>query len=217
MSPRPLKSKLLAWLPSPMVLVKQLASTNALYLTFDDGPDPDHTPRVLDLLREHGARATFFLIGQQAKQHPDLVRRIVAEGHALGSHSWCHRRFGSRSLVRQLAEIRRTQRLLQGFDGRQRHDFRPPNGQLPLSLLLALIRARVRVAYWSYDSMDYRRMGADWMLALFERTPLRAGDVLLLHDDADEVRQMLAAALPRWSAQGWRFEALPQDAREDGT
>ena len=210
MNPRPLKSKLLAWLPSAAVLVRQSDSTNTLYLTFDDGPDPEHTPGVLDLLREHDALATFFVIGQQAKQHPELVRRIVAEGHALGSHSWCHQGFGSRSLMRQLGEIRRTDRLLQDFDGRQGHDFRPPSGQLPLSLLLALVRMRTRVAYWSYDSMDYRRLGANWMLALFDRAPLRSGDVLLLHDDADDVRQMLAVALPRWKAQGWRFEALPR-------
>ena len=102
-----------------------------LHLTFDDGPHPAHTAELLDLLAEHGATATFFVIGEQAERHPDMMRRIVQGGHMLGNHSWSHPRFETLGLDAQREEIARTDKLLSDHDGRMRHDFRPPRGVLP--------------------------------------------------------------------------------------
>lgn len=74
-----------------MILRRIDSRPSSVFLTFDDGPDPVSTPRVLDVLRAHDAQATFFVIGERAAAHPELVRRILAEGHALGNHSWDHR------------------------------------------------------------------------------------------------------------------------------
>lgn len=71
-------------------LCRNRAAGHVVALTFDDGPDPEQTPRVLDTLREHGVRATFFLIGSKAELHPEIVRRMAAEGHAIGIHTWSH-------------------------------------------------------------------------------------------------------------------------------
>ena len=86
MNPRPRKLKLLRWLPRSLVLTTGPAAGKALYLTFDDGPNPGHTEAVLDLLAQHDARATFFVLGEQAERHPDSCADR-AEGHALGNHS----------------------------------------------------------------------------------------------------------------------------------
>ena len=86
MNPRPRRLKVLRWMPNAWLTTAGPADGRAIYLTFDDGPHPEHTAPLLDLLAEHDARASFFLIGQQIERHPELARRIAAEGHTLGNH-----------------------------------------------------------------------------------------------------------------------------------
>lgn len=180
-----------------------------LFLTFDDGPDPVHTPLVLDLLKRHGATASFFLVGQQVAQHPDVVRRIVAEGHAIGNHSWSHPLMTQLPLADQVGEIQRTDEALAAFDGQARHLFRPPCGALPPSLLLHFARERRTLAYWSYDSHDYERLPAPALLAKIRSRPPRAGDVVLMHDDNMDTVDALAELLPEWARAGLTVEAMP--------
>ena len=108
-----------------------------VYLSFDDGPHPEHTPRLLELLRKHGAKATFFLIGDQAEKHPDIVRRIVEEGHTIGNHSMTHPRLSRLSAREQLADIARADAVLERFNGRKRQMFRPPNGRATLATIVS--------------------------------------------------------------------------------
>ena len=206
-NPRPRKAKWLARFPSSAVLVR--LRSESIYLTFDDGPDPVHTPPLLDLLRKHGVTATFFVVGKNAERHPEIVQRMVNEGHCLGNHSWNHEAFDTLPVADQLDEIARTDALLERFDGKKRHDFRPPCGKLPPSLLFALLRKRIRIAYWSYDSLDYMKLGADRLCALFSRQPLVGGDVVLMHDDEDDAAAALVNAIPAWQAKGMTFSALP--------
>jgi len=102
MTPRPKKLKLLRWLPNSLVTTSGPRAQRGLYLSFDDGPHPEHTPRLLDLLAEHGAKATFFLIGNQIEANAALVRLIAFKGHTLGNHSMHHPHFEKLSLVEQL-------------------------------------------------------------------------------------------------------------------
>lgn len=211
MNPRPRKLTLLRWLPRRLMLTHGPAAGNALYLTFDDGPHAGHTDRVLDLLRAHSARASFFLLGQQVEREPELVRRIVAEGHLLGNHSYDHPSFPRLALSDQLAQIERADRLLAAFDGRREHRFRPPSGRFPLSLLLHFARARRNIAYWSYDSLDYQRQPVERMVAVLRAHPPRGGDVILMHDDSALTTDALAILLPEWRAAGFDLRALPPE------
>ena len=112
MNPRPRKLQVLRWLPDRWVLTRGDRARRVLHLSFDDGPHPEHTPRLLDLLAAHDARATFFLIGREAERHPDVVRRILDAGHALGNHSWSHPHFDRLDPAAQREEIDRPGRLL---------------------------------------------------------------------------------------------------------
>lgn len=212
MNPRPRKLKLLRWLPNRWVMTRGRHASRALHLTFDDGPHPEHTGALLDVLAEHGARATFFVIGRNAERHPALMRRIVAEGHALGNHSWSHPQFETLDLAAQREEIARTDALLREYDGRARHDFRPPRGVLPRPMLLDCIRTRRRIAYWSYDSLDYARPPAERLVDTARRHPLQAGDIVLMHDDDGVAADMLRTMLPVWRDAGFAFEPLPEAA-----
>lgn len=209
MNPRPKKLQLLRWLPDALVLTTGPTAGRALYLTFDDGPQPGHTPAVLDVLAANDARATFFLLGERVEQRADLVERIVAAGHRLGNHSFDHPAFRRLPLPVQLDQISRTDRLLAAFDGRDEHSFRPPSGRFPLSLLVHFARRRRQIAFWSYDSLDYRREPAEWLVAVARATPPRAGDVILMHDDNDMTTRALEILLPEWRAAGFDLRALP--------
>lgn len=206
---KPTRQQLLGLLPGRLVLVRGPREPGALYLSFDDGPHPEHTPRLLDLLARHGARASFFLVGQRIEQHPALVERIVAEGHALGNHSYSHPLFHQLSLREQLDEVERTDRLLQGFDHARAHRFRPPRGAVSLPLLLAFARRGRNLAYWSYDSLDYQPRPPEELAARLRHRPPADGDVLLMHDDSGCAAEVLARLLPAWHAAGRNLHALP--------
>lgn len=211
MRSKPSKRWLLGLLPRRIVQTRGPTADGARYLSFDDGPHPVHTPRLLDLLAAHGAHASFFLVGKRAEQYPAIVRRIVAEGHLVGNHSWSHERFGRLPLAEQLAELDRTDTLLADFDGHARHRIRTPQGSLPPSLLLSLARRGRSVAYWSYDSLDYRVPPLAELVARLREAPPAAGDVVLMHDDNALAGEALAALLPEWLAAGQRFRALPAE------
>jgi len=152
-------------------------------LTFDDGPHPEHTPRLLDVLAERQLAATFFVIGELAARHPDLVRRITAEGHELGNHTWSHGE-PSRTNARQfLDEVRRTDELLAELTGTAPLTMRPPKGELNWSKLSGVWRRGQSVALWNVDPRDYRMTSADDMAAWCAGYEPHDGDILLMHDN----------------------------------
>lgn len=210
MTPRPRKLKLLRWLPNSLVTTAGPRTQRGLYLSFDDGPHPEHTPRLLDLLAEHGAKATFYLIGNQIEANAALVRRISDEGHTLGNHSMSHPHFEQLSLAEQLEEVDRTDRLLSSMDGRSRHSFRPPRGVLSVPMLARFFRQRRRVDYWSYDSLDYSRRPAAELIEVMRDHPVSAGDIILMHDDSPISLEILQTLIPAWKAEGFSLLALPR-------
>ena len=209
MRPRSRKTRLLGLLPSRLVTTRMRSREKVLFLTFDDGPDPEHTPPVLDLLKAHDATATFFLIGNRIDDHPEVVRRIVEEGHELGNHSWSHPFMSDLPIEGQMDEIARTDASLSAYDGRATHPFRPPCGVLPRNLLTRFARIGRTVAFWSYDSHDYERLPAATLIAQVRADPPKAGDVVLMHDDNADTVELLAGLLPEWRAQGYAVRAMP--------
>ena len=169
-------------------------------LTFDDGPDPEITPQVLDLLAAHGAKATFFCVGYRAAQHPELVRRILAEGHALGSHSQTHL-VGGLSTADMLADYRAGRRAVEAAAGAPVPLFRPPHGHVEPPVARWLRRSDLRTWLWNVDPGDYQPGTQSAGVAAVVGGCV-AGDIVLLHDALEEAlpdappRSMLLAALP---------------------
>lgn len=121
----------------------------AVALTFDDGPHPRLTPRVLDVLAEHQARATFFLIGEAAERHPSLVRRLLDEGHEVGNHSWSHAPMAHVGADAAREEVLRGAAALARLTGEQARWFRSPRGMLNGPILRAAADVEQDVAMWS--------------------------------------------------------------------
>jgi peptidoglycan/xylan/chitin deacetylase (PgdA/CDA1 family) len=214
-NPRTRKLRVLRWLPSRLLLTT--GPRGAVYLSFDDGPHPELTPRLLDLLAAHGAHASFFLLGEHVERHPAIVQRMVAEGHLIGNHSYSHPAFAAMPLAAQLAEIDRTDVLLAAFDGRRRHRFRPPRGVLPTPLLLRFARGGRCIAYWSYDSYDYLQHPAEELASRLRSHPPRSGYVVLMHDDDASTLDALAMLLPEWRKAGIVLAALPAESQGDAS
>lgn len=203
---------LVAVLTAQQVRVKQSVSKRsgsgrALHLTFDDGPDPVNTPLLLDVLAESGAKATFFLLGEHAQAHPDIVKRIVAEGHVLGNHSMSHPDFKHLAPRAQLAQIDAADAVLAPFDGQKRHAFRPPRGHATLTTIASALWRRQALVLWNVDSHDFKLPEADLQTRLEGYAP-SAGDILLFHDDMPATVQVLRRMLPRWRQAGFLLTAV---------
>jgi len=152
-------------------------------LTFDDGPHPEHTPRLLNTLAEARIRATFFIVGERAERHPQLVRRIVDEGHELGNHTWSHSEPRQTSRRQFLEEITRTDDLIQELSHQTCSLVRPPKGELSIGKLSGLLLMQKTVVLWNRDTKDYRMNSPADMHAWCASYTPSVGDIVLLHDD----------------------------------
>ncbi|WP_101831827.1 polysaccharide deacetylase family protein [Frankia canadensis] len=186
------------------------APANAVALTFDDGPHPTWTPRVLEVLRVHEVLATFCLIGVQARAHPALVRRILAEGHTLCNHTMSHPQpFSQRPEVEIRAEITRAQEAIAAVGGRSPRLFRAPGGDWSAQVLSVAADLGLAPLGWRVDPRDWARPGTDAIVRALEAA--RAGDILLCHDgggDRSQTVTALARVLPALRARGLCFVAL---------
>jgi peptidoglycan-N-acetylglucosamine deacetylase len=155
-------------------------------LTFDDGPDPQTTPRILRALSQRGYRATFFVIGRKAEQHPELVRAIVAAGHELGIHGYAHDRLTAwRSPSRIAADIRKAQGVLFDLVGQRVIWYRPPVGHVSPRTAAAVRKADVELVTWSVRCLDGLKRSRSARVARCVRRKLHDGAIIMLHDAAE--------------------------------
>ena len=181
-----LKSAFAAALPKSLLLTHGPRSASdpiEIALTFDDGPHPEHTPRLLDLLADAGVRGTFFVIGERAEQHPDLIRRIVDAGHELGNHTWTHSEPSQTSAARFLDEVAQTRRLIQDLTSHDCRLTRPPKGALMIGKALGLWRQQQTVALWNIDPKDFAMSDTTAMSQWLSGYRPQSGDIVLLHDN----------------------------------
>ncbi len=159
------------------------SSSNKIALTFDDGPSEETTPRVLDILRAEGVRATFFVLGEAVARHPDIVKRIAAEGHAIGIHAHTHEAFVLKSRQAIWKEIAQAESAIRAACPHAAIApwVRPPHGFKSLTLVWTLRRVGYGLTAWSLDSRDYRKADPR-RIAEQVTSRASAGSVVLLHD-----------------------------------
>ncbi len=179
-------------------------------LTFDDGPDPQRTPAVLDLLARQGVRATFFVVGARAEAHPELVRRMAAEGHVVGNHSYTHSwRFPLRSLGRTVEELRRTGEVLHRITGLRPRLFRPPFGVTNPTIARAVRRLGLDPVGWSIRSLDTMGQSPERVAARILRR-LHPGAVILLHDRCAGSERLVGLLVEGLRSRGLEPVTLPE-------
>lgn len=147
-------------------------------ITFDDGPDPIYTPKVLSILRKYEAKATFFMVGEGAQKYPDIVEQIVREGHAIGNHSWSHLALPFIPLKDQWSEIRKCHRALRRYDQKI---FRPPYGLNNNKSNMGAILWGYKVVGWSLSSEDWYEADSAMIINRLVQG-IKPGAIILLHD-----------------------------------
>ncbi|MEU4361397.1 polysaccharide deacetylase family protein [Promicromonospora sp. NPDC023987] len=183
-------------------------SDKVLYLTFDDGPG-DETVEILDVLREHDAKAVFFALGQELAQQTDTGRRIVAEGHALANHTWSHEDLTGLDADGRAHELADTAHLLERL-GSASPCVRPPYGSTDAEVTADLAARGMPQVRWNIDTEDWTRPGATAIAARLLQA--ESGDVVLMHDGGSDRTQTVAAlrqALPKLAAAGYTFDVVP--------
>jgi len=179
-----------------------------LYLTFDDGPVPGVTDRVLELLGQYNAKATFFCLGKQVHKHPELYAELQAQGHAVGNHTWNHPSGWKTPNTEYFENVARCAELVDSTF------FRPPYGRIQRSQLKELSQ-RYRVVMWDVLSQDYdRKRSPEWCAQAVIRHG-RPGSIVVFHDSIKAQQNALGAlpqVLEHFTREGYGFRVLPETA-----
>jgi peptidoglycan/xylan/chitin deacetylase (PgdA/CDA1 family) len=163
----------------------KIKNSNKIYLTFDDGPNENITPKVLDLLAEYKQKATFFCIAENAEKYPEIVKRIVADGHTLASHDLYHRWTSNfRRTKQMLAEIGESVQILEEISHTKIKYYRPPVGLSNPHLFAALKKLNLQCIGWSKSVCDGGNRNVWAINKIPNLANAKAGDIMLLHDNA---------------------------------
>lgn len=175
------------------VKFKGSSQSSSIALTFDDGPLPRKTERILDILNQHSVKAAFFCIGKRITESPALLKRIHEEGHVIGNHSFLHGKFFSlQSAAKMSEELKQTDEVIRNTIGVQPRFFRPPYGVTNPNLAKAIKNGNYETIGWSIRSMDTITKDEEKLFSLVTNN-LKGGDVILFHDFSETT----IAILPR--------------------
>ncbi|WP_055108027.1 polysaccharide deacetylase family protein [Paenibacillus ihumii] len=189
--------------------VKQIA------LTFDDVPDPRFTPQVLDILKIHGIKATFFVVGHRVEKHPDLLKRIYREGHQIGNHSYSHPLFKNKSVNEFQREILQTERIIYQTIGIKPRYIRPPYGEINEAQLKWAKKEGYRIINWNVDSLDWKGLNKDKVKQNILKS-VGPGSIVLQHaggghgSDLTGTIKALPEIILSLKKRGYQFVTVPE-------
>lgn len=184
------------------------ADKRAVYLTFDDGPIPEVTPKVLETLAKYNVKATFFMVGENIDKHPEVFEQVLAAGHSIGNHTYNHLKGWRTSFHDYMANVELWEKA---YPTAQRSLFRPPYGKATLRQRVALHKKGYRLIYWDILTRDYdKSVTPEQMLRLIKRDT-RPGSIINFHDSLKSNERMLAVlpqAIEWLQKEGYHLAAL---------
>lgn len=157
------------------------SKTPRVALTFDDGPHPVYTPKILEILEEYGARATFFVVGSNADAHPELLKSAVAKGHEIGNHTYNHDHMAKLSEQEILDNIEQCSKTIERITGKAPSLFRPPEGVCNNEIKTVCYDKDLQIVLWSIDTRDWAHTPAA-AICKNVRTNVKDGSIILMHD-----------------------------------
>ena len=207
-------ARFLRWI-YPNAIWRMDPSEKAVYLTFDDGPIPEATPFVLDVLRRYGIRATFFVVGDNVRKHPDIFRQVVEAGHRIGNHTFNHIGGFRWPSDKYLSNTDKAQEIIESMmpaaGDAPAPLFRPPHGWMRTMQYKVIRHYGYKIIMWDLVTRDYsRRLTADDVLANVKRYA-RNGSIITFHDSLrsiDKLHIMLPEAIEWLLAQGYTFRVF---------
>ncbi len=195
--------------PFCVQIVRGIAGRKEIALTFDDGPHPQFTPKLLDLLKQLNIRATFFVVGIKVDEAPYLLMRMVQEGHEVANHTYHHLNLKKIPIGLVNTEIRMDSDAIRRACGIQPTFFRPPGGQRNEDVIRAASKLNLTTVLWTDDPGDYASPGAAILEAKLLKHP-RDGAIFLLHDGIEQTYAMLPDMVARLRHEGYKFVTLTE-------
>jgi len=179
-------------------------------LTFDDGPSEKLTPRLLDLLAQHHIHATFFVIGENAVEHPEILKRAVREGHEIGNHTWSHPNLAKISDDAVRSQIKRTEETIINAIGSRPTVFRPPYGSLTTRQKHFIHDdLGYEIILWDVDPLDWKKPGPSVVTSRILKET-RAGSIVLSHDIHAQTIEAMPATLNQLKSKGFKFVTVSE-------
>ncbi|MDL2280482.1 polysaccharide deacetylase family protein [Selenomonadales bacterium OttesenSCG-928-I06] len=186
-------------------------------LTFDDGPYSPYTEQILDLLKEKNVKATFFVLGYHAERNPEIIKRIVSEGHQLGNHSYTHLNFKKITREKVIEEINTTNKILFEITGQNIKIMRPPYGGKNLNVLDTIENLGFKVVLWSAAGQDWANHGVNKTVEKTLRE-FKDGGIILLHDGdslepkepREQTIEITKTLIDRLTAEGYSFLTIDE-------
>lgn len=202
----------------PNLFWKWQTDEKVVSFTFDDGPDPTNTPKILDILKKNNARATFFVSGSKMILHPLIIQKILAEGHQLANHSFEHKNFLFKSKKWMKNQIEKTDNLIAAAGQRGEACFRPPFARFGLGLLKLLIQKKKILILWNIPTRDYKNVKNE---IIYETVLKKAkpGSIVVMHDGGKELSSdmnrentilALTELLPALAERGFSFVTIDE-------
>jgi peptidoglycan/xylan/chitin deacetylase (PgdA/CDA1 family) len=185
-------------------------STNGITLTFDDGPHPDITPKILEVLSKENVKAAFFLIGKNAERYSSLVNEILQQGHTIANHSYCHQNaigFFSESKLKE--DFEKCNRIIKNISGKQPAFFRPPFGVTNPRYANVIKKLNLNSIGWSIRSMDTKATSKELLLKKITSS-LTNGSIVLLHDTQQVTLETLPSLIQHCKSNNIKIVSLPE-------
>ncbi len=186
---------------------RETTTGKSIYITFDDGPIPEVTPLVLDILTEYEAKATFFCVGNNVSKYPDVFRRIVNDGHSVGNHTFSHLNGFKSDTGEYLEDIEKCNSLINS------NLFRPPHGRMKITQYKA-VKDKYRIIMWSVLTGDYNKKLSKEEVLNNALKYTKEGSIIVFHDSlkaAESMLYALPAMLKHFSQRGYQFKAINQE------
>lgn len=199
-----------------IIIKKGNENKKMIALTFDDGPDEDFTPQILDILKKYNAKATFFVVGQKVGWNPEIVKRAHKEGHEIGNHTFTHINICKSSNEQIRKEIMETQEIIKKETGKEPTLFRPPYRAINETLFDIIKSDHMKVVLWSdLDTKDWSNPGVYNIVKIIEEKA-ENGTIILLHDynkirnNKSQTIQALEKIIPKMQSLGYEFVTIPE-------